>query len=146
MSVAKRDFYETLGVSQTASADELKKAYRRMAMKYHPDKNAGDPEAEKQFKEVNEAWETLSDPEKRAAYDRFGHAATEAGFAGAGGARAGGADFGDVFSDVFSDFFGGATRGGGRRRNRGQDLQYNLTITLTQAAGGDGQPSDDAAV
>ena len=126
-----RDYYEVLGLSKNATGDEVKKAYRRMAMKYHPDKNANNPEAEQKFKEVNSAYEVLSDAQKREAYDRFGHA----GVNGQGGFSAEGVDISDVFSDVFSDFFGGA--GGGRRRKRGQDVQYNLKVNLQQAAEGD---------
>ena len=128
--MAQRDYYEVLGVDRGASAEELKKAYRRMAMKYHPDKNADNPSAEQSFKEVNEAYEVLSNQEKRSAYDRFGHAGVSG--QGAGGFGAEGVDISDVFSDVFSDFFGG-----GRRRSRGQDLQYNLSVSLQQAARGD---------
>ena len=134
--MAQRDYYQVLGVNKSASGDELKKAYRRMAMKYHPDKNSGDSEAEQKFKEVNEAYEVLSDQQKRQMYDRFGHAGVNG--QGAGGFSAEGVDISDVFSDVFSDFFGGAAAGGGRRRrSSGQDLQYNLKINLQQAANGD---------
>src|SRR5699024_1265192 len=101
--MAKRDYYETLGVSKSASADEIKKAYRRLAMKNHPDRNPGDEAAEARFKEASEAYEVLSDEQKRAAYDQFGHA----GVGGAGGAGAAGAGgFGDIFGDIFSDIFG----------------------------------------
>lgn len=129
--MAQKELYELLGVSKGASDAEIKKAYRRLAMKYHPDRNPGDKEAEETFKEVQGAYDVLSDPGKKAAYDRFGHAGIDPN-AGFGGGRAGG--FGDVFGDVFSDIFGG----GGRRSGpaRGQDLQYNLGLTLEEAAKG----------
>ena len=106
----KRDYYEVLGVEKSASADEIKKAYRKMAMKYHPDKNPGDKEAEEKFKEANEAYEVLSDETKRATYDQYGHAGMEGGFGGAGGGSYGGfggGGFEDIFSDIFSSFGGG---------------------------------------
>jgi molecular chaperone DnaJ len=139
--MAKRDFYEVLGVSKTATKDELKKAYRKKALKYHPDKNPGDQEAEEKFKEAAEAYEVLSDEQKRATYDRFGHA-------GLGGAAGGGfqgrgfedifSQFGDIFGDSpFGDIFGGG--GGRRRRSRGQrggDIRIKLALTLDQIAKG----------
>lgn len=134
--MSKRDYYEVLGVSKNASDAELKKAYRRLAMKHHPDRNPDDKDAENKFKEASEAYEVLSDGQKRAAYDQFGHA----GMGGAaGGAGAGGAGFGDIFGDVFSDIFGGGGggRGGGQRAYRGSDLRYNLKIDLQQAVFGE---------
>jgi len=129
----KKDYYEILGVAKNASEAELKKAYRRLAMKHHPDRNAGNTQAEVQFKEAKEAYEVLSDPQKRAAYDQFGHAGVQSG--GGGGFHGG---FGDIFEDIFGDIFGG-TRGGGSRRSRGSDLQYNLALTLEEAVFGSEQ-------
>ncbi|MEW5839245.1 MAG: molecular chaperone DnaJ [Pseudomonadota bacterium] len=138
--MAKKDLYEILGVSKNASEDELKKAYRRLAMKYHPDRNPDDKEAEAQFKEAKEAYEILTDAQKRAAYDQFGHAAFEGGMGGGAGAGAGygGAGFSDIFGDVFGDIFGGARQAGrgGTRAYRGSDLQYNLEISLEEAVVG----------
>lgn len=136
--MAKRDFYDVLGVSRSAGEADIKRAYRQLAMKYHPDRNPGDAVAEARFKEVNEAYEVLKDPQKKAAYDQFGHQAFEQGMS-RGGAGAAGFDFSsfaDVFDDLFGDFMGGA---GGRRRStasRGADLRYNLTITLEEAFAG----------
>lgn len=137
---SKRDYYEVLGVSKTATPEEIKKAYRRKAMKYHPDKNAGDKTAEAQFKEANEANEVLSDPSKKAAYDQFGHAGVDPQ-AGMGRGNRGGFNQGGFHSDVFGDIFGDIFGGGGRRngpsaqeqRTRGADLRYEMSITLEEA-------------
>ena len=137
--MAKRDYYETLGVSSDVSEGELKKAYRRLAMKCHPDRNPGDAEAEVKFKELSEAYEVLSDSEKRAAYDRYGHDAFEGGMGGPGGGfHGGGASFSDIFGDVFGDIFGGAGPGGAGRSSvhRGSDLRYTLDLTLEEAVFG----------
>ena len=134
-----QDYYELLGCSRTASADDIKKAFRKLAMQHHPDRNDGDTDAEKKFKELNHAYDILKDPEKRAAYDRYGAAAFEGGMGPGGpGGGAQGFDFGSVFGDIFEDMFGGAGgRGrGGRADTRGQDLRFNLEITLEQAYGG----------
>ena len=131
--MAKRDYYEILGVARDASAEQIKKAYRRLAMKNHPDRNPDDEEAEARFKEASEAYEVLSDEQKRAAYDRFGHEGV-AGAGAAGGAGFGG--FGDIFGDIFSDIFGGGM-GGGRRPTRGADLRYDLELDLETAIAGD---------
>lgn len=133
----KKDYYEVLGVNKDASDEEIKKSYRKLAMKYHPDRNPDNPKAEEQFKEAKEAYETLSDDQKRAAYDQYGHAAFEHGGGGGGAAGFGGAGFGDAFGDIFGDIFGGA-RQGGQRNNvyRGADLRYNMEISLEDAAKG----------
>ena len=128
--MAKRDYYEVLGVARDAGEGEIKKAYRRVAMKYHPDRNPDYPDAEGKFKEATEAYEVLSDSSKRSAYDQFGHAAVD----GSGGqGAAGGASFSDIFGDVFGDIFGAGRRGG---PVRGSDLRYDLELTLEEAAQG----------
>ncbi len=130
--MSKRDYYEVLGVSRTCTEVELKSAFRKLAMQHHPDRNPGDKECEHRFKEINEAYDVLKDGDKRAAYDRFGHAAFEQGM---GGGHGFGADFASTFSDIFEDLFG---MGGGRRsraggRERGTDLRYNMEISLEDA-------------
>src|SRR5262250_1466240 len=126
--MAKRCYYETLAIDRTASDGEIKTAFRKHAMQFHPDRNPGDKTAEVRFKEINEAYEILKDPNRRAAYDRFGHAAFENG-AGRGGPQ--GFDFAASFTDVFDDLFGEMMGGKrGRRHNRGGDLRYNMEITL----------------
>ncbi len=156
--MAKRDFYEILGVQRAANADEIKRAYRKLALKFHPDKNPGDKKAEETFKEISEAYDTLSDAEKRKSYDQFGHMGAQAGFKGnpfegfsQGGFRPdnfgggfsgqqGTENFQDIFGDIFGDFFaGGRARPGGPRpggRPRGADLRYTLTISFEEAATG----------
>lgn len=142
--MAKRDYYETLGVSKGASEAEIKKGYRTKAKELHPDRNTDNPKAEAQFKEANEAYDVLKNPEKKAAYDRYGHAAFEGGMGGGGGGPRGGGggqgDFASAFSDVFDDLFGdmmGGRGGGGRARaQRGNDLRYNLRINLEDAFAG----------
>ena len=130
--MAKRDFYEILGVAKTASDADMKAAFRKAAMQCHPDRNPGNAEAEARFKELNEAYQHLSDPQKRAAYDRFGHAAFEQG--GAGGGNDGfGASMSDIFDDLFGDIMGRRSQRGGSGRERGADLKYNLEITLEDA-------------
>src|SRR6056297_2175429 len=141
--MAKRDYYEVLGISRGASADEIKKAYRTKAKELHPDRNKDNPNAETQFKEAGEAYDVLKDPDKKAAYDRFGHAAFDGGMGG-GGPRPGGglggagqgdfaSAFSDVFDDLFGDFMGGRGSGGRQRAARGADLRYNLRVTLEDA-------------
>ena len=132
--MAKRDYYEVLGVGRDASADEVKKAYRRLAMKFHPDRNPDDPEAEEKFKEATEAYDVLTDAEKKAAYDRFGHAGVDQNAGGMGGGFEG--SFSDIFGDVFGDIFGGG-RGGRGGPARGADLRYALDLDLEQAVRGD---------
>ena len=130
--MAKQDFYDVLGVAQNADGKQLKKAYRKKAMQYHPDRNQGDDAAEHKFKEVNEAYDVLKDDQKRAAYDQFGHAAFENGGGGAGGFGGGGAGFADIFDEMFGDFVGGRQRQSGSRA-RGSDLRYNMEIPLDDA-------------
>jgi len=138
--MAKEDYYKILGVERNASEAEIKKAYRRLAMKHHPDRNPDDKAAEARFKDAKEAYEILSDAQKRAAYDQFGHAGVDpsAAAAGAGGFySAGGANFADIFGDVFGDIFGGGrARGGGRQVFRGADLRYSLELSLEDAVRG----------
>jgi len=133
--MAKRDYYDVLGVSKSSSADQIKSAYRKLAVKYHPDKNEGDKAAEEKFKEASEAYHVLSNSERKQNYDNFGHAAFENGGGGRGGF--GNFDFSSHFSDIFEDFFGEGFGGGGRRNrranNRGSDLRYDLSITLEEA-------------
>jgi molecular chaperone DnaJ len=130
--MAKADFYETLGVQRGADEKELKSAFRKLAMQFHPDRNPGDEQAERKFKEINEAYETLKDPQRRAAYDRFGHAAFEqGGMGGGGGFGAGG--FSDIFEEFFGDMMGGGRRRSSSGRERGADLRYNMEITLEEA-------------
>ena len=133
----KRDYYEVLGVGRDAGADEMKRAFRKLAMQYHPDRNPDDAEAEQKFKELNEAYDILKDDQKRAAYDQYGHAAFEQGMGPRGGGAGGaGFDFGsfsDIFDDLFGEFMGGGRRGGGQSANRGSDLRYNLEISLEDA-------------
>jgi molecular chaperone DnaJ len=134
--MAKRCYYETLSIERTASDGDVKTAFRRQAMQWHPDRNPGDKDAEHRFKELNEAYEVLKDPDKRAAYDRFGHAAFEHGGLG-GGAHGFGADFGTAFSDLFEGIFGMSSgRGRGSGRERGADLRYNMEIALQEAYAG----------
>ena len=131
--MAKQDFYDLLGVQKNASAEDLKKAYRKLAMQHHPDRNPGNKAAEQKFKDISEAYDVLKDEQKRAAYDRFGHAA----FEGGGGRGAGAGDFGfaagfaDIFDEMFGDFVGG--RRGQGANARGNDLRYNLEISLEEA-------------
>lgn len=136
---AKKDYYELLGVSRNASEQEIKRAYRKMAMKYHPDKNQGDKAAEEKFKEVAGAYEVLSDSQKRSAYDQFGHAGVDQnamGGGGFGGGAGGAGGFGDIFDDLFGGGGGGRGRGGRRQPQRGSDLAYNLEVTLEEAVHG----------
>ncbi|SHI38003.1 molecular chaperone DnaJ [Clostridium cavendishii DSM 21758] len=134
--MAKQDYYELLGLEKGASDDEIKRAFRKQALKYHPDRNPGDKEAEEKFKELNEAYQVLSDPQKKAQYDQFGHTDF-----GSGGFNAGGFDFSEMggFGDIFESFFGGGFGGGGRRRNgpqRGADMEYVVTLSFEEAVFG----------
>ncbi|MEZ5626822.1 MAG: molecular chaperone DnaJ [Rhodocyclaceae bacterium] len=133
--MAKRDYYEILGVNRDVSDADLKKAYRKLAMKFHPDRNPDSKDAEEHFKEVKEAYEVLSEPDKRAAYDRYGHAGVDPSMGAAGGGH-GFEGFGDAFGDIFGDIFGGGGRGGRSNVYRGADLRYNLEISLEEAARG----------
>src|ERR1700677_446060 len=136
--MAKRDYYKILDLARNASEAEIKKAYRRLAMKFHPDRNPGDHDAEEKFKEAKEAYEVLSETQKRAVYDQYGHAGIEAsrnthsGASGFAGAEA----FSDIFGDVFGDIFGGARRGGGAQVFRGADLRYEVELDLAEAVFG----------
>ena len=136
--MSKRDFYEVLGVNRDAADDEIKKAYRKLAMKHHPDRNPDSKDAEEKFKEAKEAYEMLSDPQKKAAYDRYGHAGVDPSMGAGPGAQGFEGGFADAFGDIFGDLFGGAGGGRGGRSNvyRGADLRYNLEITLEEAARG----------
>ncbi|MBU3710237.1 MAG: molecular chaperone DnaJ [Limnohabitans sp.] len=136
--MAKRDYYEVLGVPKNASDEDIKKAYRKLAMKYHPDRNQGDADAEVKFKEAKEAYEMLSDAEKRGAYDQFGHAGVDPNMRGGPGGAQGFGGFADAFGDIFGDIFGQARRqqGGGRQVYRGNDLSYAMEVTLEEAAEG----------
>ena len=148
--MSKKDFYQVLGVDKKASADDLKKAYRKLAMQYHPDKNQGNKEAEAKFKEISEAYDVLKDDQKRAAYDRFGKGAFEnggmgggGGFGGFGGGAGFGGNFSDIFEDMFGDFMGGQARGRGGSSDgarRGADLSYELDISLEDAFKGKETP------
>ncbi len=134
--MAKEDYYKVLGIARTASEVEIKKSYRRLAMKYHPDRNKDNPEqAEIRFKEVKEAYEVLSDPKKRSAYDQFGHAGVDHSVGGGPGGFGGAESFSDIFGDVFGDIFGGGSRQSGGAQ-RGSDLRYNLELTLEEAVAG----------
>ncbi len=139
--MAKRDYYEILGVAKNASDEEIKKSYRKLAMKHHPDRNPDDKSAEEKFKEAKEAYEMLSEPQKRAAYDRFGHAGVDpnAGAGGMGGGAGFNGGFAEAFGDIFGDIFGaaaGGARGGRSNAFRGADLRYNMELSLEQAANG----------
>jgi molecular chaperone DnaJ len=136
---SKRDYYEVIGVERNASQDEIKKAYRKLALKYHPDRNKGDHSAEEQFKEAAEAYAVLSDPGKRTQYDQFGHSLGGGGFQGFEGFEDAFRGFGDVFGDLFEDFFGGSAssrRGGSRQGRRGRDLEYEIEISFEDSARG----------
>ena len=127
--MSKRDYYETLEVSRDASAAELKKAFKKKAMKFHPDRNPDNPEAASKFKEAAEAYEVLNDPQKKSAYDQYGHSGVEG--MGAGGQGFNDVNINDIFGDIFGDVFG--TRSSSRRSRRGSDLQYNLDLSLKEA-------------
>ena len=131
--MAKQDYYATLGVAKSASADDLKKAYRKLAMQHHPDRNPGDPAAEEKFKQASEAYQVLSDPDKRAAYDRYGHAGVSIGM---DGGFSGVSDISDIFGDIFGEMFNMGGAGRSSRAQRGRDLQYELTLTFEEAVFG----------
>jgi len=131
--MSKRDYYEVLGVERNVSDADLKKSFKRMAMKHHPDRNPDDEGAEEKFKEAKEAYEILGDAQKRAAYDQFGHAGVDPSM---GGGPGGGSNFSDIFGDVFGDVFGGSGRAGGQRVQRGADLRYNMELSLEDAVRG----------
>jgi molecular chaperone DnaJ len=131
--MSKRDYYEVLGVDKSTPKDELKKSYRKLAMKYHPDRNPDDANASEKFKELSEAYEILSDDQKRQAYDQFGHDGVNPSFSNAQGAADG---FSDIFGDIFSDIFGGSGRTGGSRAQRGADLSYSVEVSLEDAVKG----------
>ena len=133
--MSKRDYYEVLGVGRDAGVRDIKKAYKKLAMKYHPDRTQGDKELENKFKEIQEAYEILTDDQKRAAYDQYGHAGVDPN-RGGGGFGGGNADFGDIFGDVFGDIFGGGGRGRQSRARQGADLRYNLELSLEEAVRG----------
>jgi molecular chaperone DnaJ len=135
-STNKRDYYEVLGVSKTATADEIKKAYRKLALKYHPDRNKDNKEAEERFKEAAEAYAILSDQQKRSQYDQFGHSLGGSGFQGFEGFENSFQGFGDIFGDIFEDFFGTSRRGSSRGGIRGSDLEYSVEISLEEAVRG----------
>src|SRR5271154_5274648 len=135
--MAKRDYYATLEVARETNAEDLKKAYRKLAMKFHPDRNPGDKDAEARFKEVNEAYDVLKDDQKRAAYDRYGHAAFEQSGGGSGGFEfSAGGGLNDIFDQMFGEFMGGGRRGGGGRARGGADLRQQVEIDLVQAFAG----------
>ncbi|MHB8535862.1 MAG: DnaJ domain-containing protein, partial [Sulfuricaulis sp.] len=134
--MAKEDYYKVLGVERNAPEADVKKAYRRLAMKLHPDRNPGDKTAEAKFKEAKEAYEVLSDAQKRAAYDQFGHAGVDPAAAGGFYSARGGGNFADIFGDVFGDIFGGARGRGGAQVFRGSDLRYSLELSLEDAVRG----------
>jgi molecular chaperone DnaJ len=134
--MSKRDYYDILGAAKGASGEELKKAYRKLAMQLHPDRNPGDASAEEKFREISEAYDVLKDEQKRAAYDRFGHAAFEQGRGGGGGGSPFGAGFADIFDEMFGEFMGGGRRGGFAGAARGSDLRYNMEISLEEAFAG----------
>ena len=135
--MAKQDYYTILGIDRDASADDMKKSYRKLAMNYHPDRNPDNKEAEQKFKELSEAYNVLADEQKRSAYDRFGHAAFEQGGPGGGGGFSGGGPgFASGFADIFDEMFGDFGSGGGQRgqaAGRGSDLRYNMDVTLEEA-------------